>query len=209
LLRNAVDSALEDTPFSIGVKCLLKAALALDVRTRDLELRFKSGTNAELDLLLEGSEILVNEKWLDFYSSHDGMPCWLSRRVSSKEVNADSFFCNHVVNDLYELVLAELRHGRYRDHNNSTQSYGSLRLRVSENLHQMPRMVEAWQGDRAGEIEVSWTDLQGGLVAKFDGLNADFQVILHCQSTCSDKRAELVRLSKLQSLLNTLNRMLR
>jgi hypothetical protein len=135
LLRNAIDSALEDTPFSIKVKCLLKAALALDVRTRDLELKFKSGTNAELDLLFKGSKILVNKKWLDFYSSYDGMPCWLSRRVSLKEVNADSFFCNHVVNDLYELVLAELRHRRYRDYNNSTQLYGSLRLRVSENLY--------------------------------------------------------------------------
>ncbi|KAH9206337.1 hypothetical protein DL95DRAFT_266133, partial [Leptodontidium sp. 2 PMI_412] len=71
LLRNAVDSALEDTPFSVGVKCSLRAALALDASTRDLELRFKSSTDTELDLLLEGSEILVNEKWLDFYSSHD------------------------------------------------------------------------------------------------------------------------------------------
>jgi hypothetical protein len=75
LLHNAVDFVLEDTPFSIRVKCLLKAALALDVRTRDLELRFKSGTNAKLDLLLKGSKILVNEKWLNFYLSYNGMLC--------------------------------------------------------------------------------------------------------------------------------------
>lgn len=87
-----MDSTLEDTPFSIGVKRSLKATLALDARTRDLKLRFKSGTSAKLDLLLKGSKILVNEKWLDFYSSHDGMPFWLSCQVSSKEVNADSFF---------------------------------------------------------------------------------------------------------------------
>jgi hypothetical protein len=73
LLRNAVDFVLKDTPFFIRVKCLLKAALALDARTRDLELRFKSGTNAKLDLLLKGSKILVNKKWLNFYSSHDRM----------------------------------------------------------------------------------------------------------------------------------------
>lgn len=109
--------------------------MALDVRIRDLELGFKSGTNTELDLLFEESEILVNEKWLDFYSSHDRMPCWLSRRVASRDVNSDSFFCNHVMNNLYKLVLAELRHGRHRDHNNSAQSHGSLGLRVSENLY--------------------------------------------------------------------------
>jgi hypothetical protein len=75
LLCNVVDFALEDTPFSIRVKCSLKAALALDKRTRDLELRFKSGTNAKLDLLFEGSKILVNKKWLNFYLSHNGMLC--------------------------------------------------------------------------------------------------------------------------------------
>jgi hypothetical protein len=66
---------LEDTPFFIKVKCLLKAALALDKRTRDLELRFKSGINAKLDLLLEGSKILVNKKWLNFYLSYNRMLC--------------------------------------------------------------------------------------------------------------------------------------
>jgi hypothetical protein len=75
LLCNAVDSALEDTPFSIRVKCLLKAALALDERTRDLELRFKNSTNAKLDLLLKGSKILVNKKWLNFYLSYNKMLC--------------------------------------------------------------------------------------------------------------------------------------
>jgi hypothetical protein len=179
------------------------AALTLDERTRDFKLRFKSSANSELVLLLEGSEILVNEKWLDFHSSHDGMPCWFSRRVSSKEVGTGSFFCNHVVNDLYEVVLAELRHGRPGDHNNLGQSHGSLRLRVSENLHQMPQMIEARPGNRPGEIEVSWADLQGSLTAKFDELNTDFRVILHRQSKCSDKRANLVGPSKLQSLQTT------
>jgi hypothetical protein len=200
LLRNAVESTPKNTPFSIGVERSLKAALELDVRTRELGLRFKSGANAELVLLLEGSDILVNEKWMDFHSSHDGMPCWLSRRVSSKEVNTDSFFCNHIVNDLYELVLAELRHGGYGDHKNLAQPHSSLRLRVSENLHQMPQMIEARPGDLPGEIIVSWTDLQGGLAAKFNGLNTEFRVTLHRQSTCHDKKAELVGPSKLQRL---------
>jgi hypothetical protein len=201
-----VDSALEDTPFSIGVKHSLMAALTLDERTRDFELRFKSGANAELVLLLEGSKILVNEKWLDFHSSHDGMPYGFWRQVSSKEVNTGGFFCNHVVNDLYELVLAELGHEEPRDHNNPRQSHGCMRLGVSENLHQMPRMIEARPGDLFGEIEVSWEDLQGSLAAKFDGLNTDFRVTLHRQSKCSDKRANRVRPSKLQSLPYNLNR---
>jgi hypothetical protein len=59
------------------------------------------------------------------------------------------------VTDLYDLVLTELSKGSTVDCEGWTETEGSLRLRVSERLRQMPRIVEAAQGKRLGEIEVS------------------------------------------------------
>jgi hypothetical protein len=163
LLRKAIDSALPETQYSASLKHSLKAALALDASTQNLSVKFKSGANAELDLLLDGSNILINDKWLDFDRSHDGMPCWYSKLTSLKDSASQGFFCSHVVIDLYEMVLTELRHKEDPNQSTLENSHGSLRRRVSESLREMPSMIQIVQGEISGEIEVSWACLNGHL----------------------------------------------
>jgi hypothetical protein len=171
------------------VKHSLKAALALDASTRKLFLKFKSGANAELDLLLDGSNLLINDKWLDFDKSHDGMPCWYSKLASSKDSISQGFFCSHVVIDLYEMILTELRHKGDTNRSTLANSHGSLRRRVSESLHEMPSMIQIVQGKRSGEIEVSWACLHGHLATHL-GVDLKFRVTLHRESKCSAKRKD-------------------
>jgi hypothetical protein len=65
------------------------------------------------------------------------------------------FSCDYVVNDLYNLVLMEIAKDRNGDHIALEEKEIYLRLRVSESLRQIPRMVERAQEDEAGEITVS------------------------------------------------------
>ncbi|PVH68501.1 hypothetical protein DL98DRAFT_380416, partial [Cadophora sp. DSE1049] len=100
LLYNAPLSIETDTLYSAGVKRALMATLSVDTRTQNLEIVFKSGSSAELDLLLEDSQLQVNEKWLDFRASHKDAPCGLSRLALSEDLVIHTFSCDHVINEL-------------------------------------------------------------------------------------------------------------
>jgi hypothetical protein len=188
LLHNAAIAIVKVTAYSIGVKRGLSAALALDVRTRDLKLVFKTGYTADLDLLLDKSDLLIHEKWLDFGASHDGADCWLSSLASASGIKIDTFSCDHIVTNLYGLVLNELDS---RDGGLAADEK-SLNLKVSERLREMPRKIEIAPGQEAGEIEVSWVDAASDMASRLHGLNVKGRITLHRERTCSEKKFELL-----------------
>lgn len=173
------------------VKRALRASLCLDTRTKDLELVFKDGTAAELDLLLDGMKLMINEKWLDFDASHENVPCWLSRLSSTAGFSGDTFSCDHVITDLYDMVLMEVDKDR-REKHGAVEEDGLLRLRLVENLRQMPRVIETAPGCNPGEIDVTWMDSEGDLAARLHGLDVKYRVTLHRERTCAQKRFDLV-----------------
>jgi hypothetical protein len=164
----------------------LKAILTLDDRTKDLTIAFKSGEQADLDLLLEGSNLLINDKWLDFQRSHPKAPCWLSRHG----VKSYKMPCDHIVTRLHDLILRELTKGPVCQLDKSTESKATLRLKVSDSLRQMPRMIEISQGLKPRGLIVSWTMLERDLVFKMYGFDLRCQVTLHRESTCSEKKMD-------------------
>jgi hypothetical protein len=174
------------------VKRALQAALCLDPRTQCLEIVFKDGAVAELDLLLEGTQLMINEKWLDFHASHKEMPCWLSRLSAIEGSNCDNFSCDHIITELYDMILLELDECHTGQEDTIMETDGLLRLRLVENLRQMPRLVEAAPGFSSGEIYVTWMYAESDLVAKLHGLDVKCRVILHRESTCAAARYDLV-----------------
>jgi hypothetical protein len=184
LLNNAPISEAEHTAYSDGVMRALSAILALDNRTKHLKVVFKDGTNTTLDLILDGTNLLINEKWLDFHESHEKAPCWLTQRG----VTVENFPCDHIVTGLYDLILEEIRKDLLTANNTIQSANQSLRLRVSENLQQMPRMVEIAQGSEPEELIVNWTILERDIMLKLYGMDLECQVTLHRESTCSDKK---------------------
>ena len=195
LFKYSPPTVIVETPYSANVKRSLRAALTLDVRTKDLELIFKKGEATELDLLLEdgSKQLMIHEKWLDFQESHQLVSCQLSRSKSADPRSAhDAFCCDHVIEHLHDLVLVGLKEDNHKKPGDSIAENSSLRLRVSESLRMMPRIIEIEPGDQPGTIEVFWTDNESNMISKLHKSRIKCQITLHRESTCSNKRFELL-----------------
>jgi hypothetical protein len=192
LLHDAPIADETSALYASMAKRLLSAALCLGMRTRDLKLVFKSRFSAELDVLVEGSDLMINDKWLDFQASHEEVPCWLSLSATTTELNSDISLCDHVITTLFDQILMELTKDDRVQQDGIVETDGLLRLKLTENLRQMPRMVRTAQGCNSSEIEVTWTNSESDWAANFHGLDVQFRVTLHRQSTCFDKILDLV-----------------
>jgi hypothetical protein len=84
LLHNAPIVEPTDTPYTQGVRRALSGALALDPITADIKLGFKSGVRADLDLLIEGPNIFINDKCLGFQASNRNLLVGYLRRALRK-----------------------------------------------------------------------------------------------------------------------------
>jgi len=192
LLFNAPNSAYELTAYSTGVLRTLKAILALDQRTKDLEIFFKDGEYAELDLLLDRSRLLINDKWLDFDASHALSFCALFAEANDDEVKIDTFSCNHVVTELYNLILVELSRDSSSELGIPPDTDNSLHQKVSEKIRQIPHKVDCKPGNSAGVIHVSWVHSESEKDWKLHGVSRHGRVILHRENTCRDEKFEFL-----------------
>ncbi|KAF8853690.1 hypothetical protein BDZ45DRAFT_806466 [Acephala macrosclerotiorum] len=190
LLANAPISDLQEDSYSNGFKRILSAALGLDERTSHLNLVFKSGAAADLDLLLDGDNLIINDKWLDFKTSHRKAPCWLSRIG----IKVEDFSCDHIIYKLYGLVLAEFKKSPQLPANQAAEGYDSLRLEVAESLRQMPRTIVVLEGNRGGELSVFWTVVEEDWMWQLYEIELKCRVTLHRERTCSEKRADVLSL---------------
>jgi len=189
-LRNAPVANVTETLYSLGIR----RALAVDERTRQLNLTFRSGYTAGLDLLIDGSHLLIHDRCLDFYGSHDMNPCQLARFASAQKINIETFSCDHIVMDFYELILGELAKKTTSNRGEAIPNHDSLYLQVLESMKEMPRKIEIAPGPRAGEIEVSWIDFASDMASRLHGLNIKGRVTLHRERTCHRKRLELLNM---------------
>jgi hypothetical protein len=196
LFHNAPEVTDKGTIYSTGLKRALNAALALDTRTKGLEIVFKAVDKAQLALRLSGSKLEINATWLDFRASHEKAPCWLSRPAHAEKSMIDQFSCDHIATHLYQLVLEELKRHPGMIAGESSDSDSSLYQRVCESLRQMPMMVEASPGRQSGEVEVSWTSLEGDHFSRMYHFDPKCRITLHRESTCSLRRDDLLAPSK-------------
>ncbi len=187
LLDTAVNSDLAPTRYSIAVQRTLRAALALDAKTSKLQLVFKSGVHADLDLLIDESNVIINDKWLDFTASHAQHSCW----ISDEGIALEEFPCDHVINYLHDLVLKQLK-PPYCDQEVDVEFRMRLGSKASQHFHQMPRSIEIRQGTELGELIVVWSTLECEDFYRRHGLKLNYRIVLHRQSTCHDRKEELL-----------------
>lgn len=166
--------------------------LALDSRTQKLRLEFRSRDKAELDLLLEGSNLVINDKWLDFDSSHKDSSCSAFLEAKAAKIDIARFSCSHIVKNLYDLILVELSKGTDAHHNKSPHSEDYLRQMVSERIDQMPCMVHVDKGDVGGVLIVRWVHAESERLSKIHSLELMGRVTMHRESTCAVKKLELL-----------------
>jgi hypothetical protein len=197
LLINAETSDI-DTTYAKAMKRALNAALALDNSTSKLKVVFKCGDRVDLDLLIDGSNLVINDKWLNFDAIHVKHPCWISQLGRTNE----DFLCDHVITHLYHLILRQFKIAD-NERDGELEIRTALRIKVAENIRQMPRVVEVRRSPNPGQLVVSWTLLESNKIYRHYGLSLKYQVILHRKSTCSD-RAEDVLFSLGKRLNETL-----
>jgi hypothetical protein len=83
--------------------------------------------------------------------------------------SSDTFSCYYVITELYDMILIEVD-----KHSGAVEADGLLRLRLVENLHQMPRLIKTAPGCNPGEIDVTWMDSESGLAARLHGLDIKY-----------------------------------
>jgi hypothetical protein len=191
LLRNARVVAVTETTetlYSKGLMRALKAMLLLDERTQLLRPSFRSGHTAGLDLLLDNSDLILHDRCLNFHQWHERTPCRLSSQAAVHNVDIDTFSCNHIITDLYNLLLIELQNQPGSD----CSKDDSFRLKVSQSLDEMPRKIEIAQGLGTGELQVSWVDGASDAAYRLNHLDIKGRITLHRESTCFNKRKEFL-----------------
>jgi hypothetical protein len=147
LLFKAPVSSLNATRYSEGITNALKAALAVDPKTSKFVIGFKCGMQTDLNvMILHGSRLLINDKWLDFSSSHATLGCQLYHKDSQEELGNETFSCDHVVTELYNLIILEMK--------NAEDKESRLHLKLDENIRQMPRKVACFPEALPGTITV-------------------------------------------------------
>jgi hypothetical protein len=166
------------------------SVLALDSRTRNLQVDFRSGANTGLDLFLDGTHLLINDKWFDFCASHQNSSCSLFLEAAAKQISIDRFSCTHVVKSLYDSVLLELSSRPNPQQQSRSDHY--MRQLVSEKIDQMPCMLKVAQGEAGGVLDVSWVHPESERIFKLHHLELRGHVVLHRKSTCAALEAELL-----------------
>jgi hypothetical protein len=155
-----------------------------------MKVQFVKGGDTEIDLLFreKGKLLRVHEKWIDFQRIHEGTSCEMSRLARERPVEMEAFSCDHVVEDLFELTLNDIRGPLKLDHSESV----ILRRVARERIQQIPRLIKVFRTGRANELEVSWTGNESGIISKKYGANIRYHVTLHKRSTCWSKNGELL-----------------
>ena len=205
LLRNARKTSRPRNPYSDDVERVLLSVLALDARTRALRLDFRSGDDAELDILLQGPDLLINDKWLDFYASHEGSSCSLFLEAAAQQAAIKRFSCTHIIKSLYDSVLVELSNGTNAEQKRSSYTGDYLRQLASEKIDQMPCMVEVSQGEAVGVLEVSWVHAESEKISRLHNLDLKGRITMHRMSTCADKRLKLLTSSEFHALADSIS----
>lgn len=157
---------------------------------KDIKIQFVKGGETEIDLLFREEEKLlrIHEKWINFQRIHEGASCEVSRLAQEQPVEMEAFSCDHVVEDLFELALNDIRGQLKLTPSESV----TLRRVARERIQQIPRLINVSRTGQANELEVSWTGNECGIISKKYGTNIRYHVTLHKVSTCWPKKDELL-----------------
>lgn len=168
----------------------LKASLALNHRTEQVQVEYVSGAETDIDMLFDKERQLlkVHGKWLNFARIHETAPCRIST-ASNTRLSQSVFCCDHVIEELYELAVQDIVETLTSNHTDAMKFARSMRLKVREKLQQMPRMI-SMKKDGPRRLVVSWTNGENDLIREALGNIGTYYVTLHQDQTCSQKKYE-------------------
>jgi hypothetical protein len=170
------------TLFSFTIGRALFASMLLDPLLCAIRFQFVTGANTNIDLVYNHEQklIKIHEKWIDFEKSHKDVSCdALSMRENGNE-ESDLFSCDHIVDDLFELVVGAVRDALPL----SQKQCWILRSTARQLLHRMPRMVRLSRTATPNQLKLTWTGNESSFISKTFAKHIRYVVILHNRSTC-------------------------
>ncbi|KIW86756.1 uncharacterized protein Z519_12669 [Cladophialophora bantiana CBS 173.52] len=174
---------LDRDAFGTHIVRTLKVSMALHPKLRDLDLRFVDGGGTKLEIAFNHTEkqVLVHAKWLQFLTAHKMGPCEVLRLTDDGQLDEEAFFCDHVVEELFNSLLSIIGREQLTD----------VRRTMREQLRLMPRLVQVIPTKSPNELEVRWIG-NGGLMSTYYSRNIRYLVTLHRVTSCQSRSNDLL-----------------
>ncbi|KAK5573048.1 hypothetical protein LTR43_001707 [Exophiala xenobiotica] len=168
----------------------LRGSLKLDGALQDIQVQFVNGGLSSIDVLFtkERNLLQIHKKWLDYAKVHETAECNFFQATGGQLSEDDIFFCDHIVHDLFELVLEETQGPLELN----AQQCRKLRTMAAKRLHEMPRHVQLSATEKAGELSIKWVGNQSNSFSEKYGANIEYLVILHKMSACEVQKNTLL-----------------
>lgn len=181
---------LPEDLFAISIDRMLQAAMQLEYRLKKCLVTYVKSDHSSIDVRqnLSDSRLFIHEKWLRFDTAHQNTPCDISDMSAAKRKQADVFACDHVVEDLFDIVLRTVMGAA----NSDALRIDNIRSRARRLFRQTPRDIQIHVGSSPGQLRVSWTCNDPGIISKHHGDDIDFHVRLHRDVSCRTKEHTLV-----------------
>ena len=172
--------------FSSNIMHALQGSFTLNAELRDLSICYVQGGETDIDLLYAEDEKLlrIHHKWLDTEQVHQATNCEFFQASDS-----DAFFCDHVVQNLLEIALDEVRGPL----DILADKAITFRRTAAECHGQMPRVIKISAPDSGNTLMVSWVGNESGYFTENYGATILYRVTLHSTTSCR---------SRLESVLN-------
>ncbi|PVH72996.1 hypothetical protein DL98DRAFT_595437 [Cadophora sp. DSE1049] len=187
--ESPLHSTLDETPYLTALKRALDCARTLDEKLDDLLLNVEN-IMTKLDLKVNGFKVTIDSKWATFETNHKISSCWISREMGKEIRHIPEKVhqpCNHIVIDLFRLILAGLSPEYKSGHRSDSDLLGEF----GDQLRLMPHNLKCEQGEIPGHILVSWEGSEPDLVARSLAIRPKWYVVLHRQYDCEAKLFQL------------------
>jgi hypothetical protein len=135
--------------FAMHVSKMLRCLLLSSLATKDMEIDFVNGEQLRIDAGFFGNTWQVHNKWLTWEGAHETAFC-----DDDPSDNQDLFTCDHVVLQLWDIMLSQLI--ATGDHPYVASHEAWLKGMARSLLSQMPRSVSCFETEKIGELCVKW-----------------------------------------------------
>ncbi|KAH8658185.1 hypothetical protein BX600DRAFT_514696 [Xylariales sp. PMI_506] len=189
LFGSSQEAQIPSTTFSNTIIRTLRSLFDIEEKLKGIQLRVVTGGETGIDLLNKINEqrLLIHEKWLDFEQSHQDTSCDFALLSRDRPPETDQFSCDHIVEDLIELCLKDIRRPLRLSHTKCA----SIRRVVRDCIPQMPRGIKI-SSTSAKELVVTWRGNESGVVAENYKADILYYVILHKMSSCQKRFDERI-----------------
>lgn len=162
----------------------LKASFAMYPRLRELDLRCVDGGGTQVNSAFNDKEkqVLIHAKRLQCQTAHSMGPCEMLRLADDGRYGGEAFFCDHLVEELFESFVAM----------NIRGSSAKMGRTMREKLQLMPRLVQVTPTESPNELEVRWIGNEGGLMSALYSHSIRYFVILHRVTSCQSRSNDLL-----------------